>query len=81
MVRIAGSMDSSASKFIPDTGPDAEAPFRVFRPAVHSAPLALSSPHSGRNYPPAFLAAARLDPVSLRRSEDWHVDRLFSALR
>ena len=29
-------------------------------------------------YPPAFLAASRLDGLALRRSEDAHVDRLFA---
>jgi N-formylglutamate amidohydrolase len=37
----------------------------------------LSSPHSGNFYPAAFIAAARLDPMTLRKSEDAHVDRLF----
>jgi N-formylglutamate deformylase len=38
----------------------------------------LTSPHSGRDYPPAFIAAARLDALALRRSEDGFVDELFS---
>jgi N-formylglutamate deformylase len=37
-----------------------------------------ASPHSGRHYPPEFLAAARLDPLNLRRSEDSFVDDLFA---
>jgi N-formylglutamate amidohydrolase len=49
------------------------------RPAVRSLPLVLASPHSGTEYPTDFLAASRLDPVSLRRSEDSFVDELFGA--
>jgi len=42
-------------------------------------PLVLASPHSGTSYPPDFIAASRLDPISLRRSEDAYVDALFGA--
>ncbi|HEY1504700.1 MAG TPA: N-formylglutamate amidohydrolase [Stellaceae bacterium] len=42
-------------------------------------PLVLASPHSGTNYPPDLLAASRLDPLSLRRSEDSYVDEIFGA--
>lgn len=47
--------------------------------SVAPRPLVLSSPHSGSVYPHSFLRQSRLDPVSLRRSEDCFVDRLFSA--
>jgi N-formylglutamate amidohydrolase len=43
---------------------------------MHSVPMIVASPHSGRAYSPAFLAATRLDPLSLRRSEDSFVDEL-----
>ena len=36
-----------------------------------------SSPHSGRDYPSAFLKNAVLDAVSIRSSEDAFVDQLF----
>ena len=55
------------------------APYLLIRPARQSVPLVFASPHSGRAYPPAFVAAARLDPVALRRSEDGFVDELFAA--
>ncbi|MBL6454701.1 N-formylglutamate amidohydrolase [Belnapia sp. T6] len=58
---------------------DAPAPYCLFRPAAHAAPLIFASPHSGRAYPPDFVAAARLDPVALRKSEDGFVDELFAA--
>jgi N-formylglutamate amidohydrolase len=41
-----------------------------------SSPLVFSSPHSGDLYPEAFVAASRLSPAALRRSEDAHVHRL-----
>jgi len=49
------------------------------RPVARSLPLVLASPHSGAEYPADFLAASRLDPVALRRSEDSFVDELFGA--
>lgn len=51
----------------------------VVRPAQAAAPLVFSSPHSGNIYPAAFVAASRLDPLMLRRSEDAFVDELFGA--
>ncbi len=48
-------------------------------PARQTAPLVFSSPHSGRNYPPAFVADSLLDTVQLRRSEDAFVDEIFAA--
>lgn len=53
-------------------------PFSVARPASLKVPLVFNSPHSGRIYPKAFLAASRLDPFALRRSEDAYVEELFS---
>src|SRR6202011_5498192 len=49
------------------------------RPVVQSLPLVLASPHSGAEYPADLLAASRLDPLALRRSEDSFVDELFAA--
>lgn len=54
-------------------------PVEVLRPARQTVPVIFASPHSGRAYPAEFLAAARLDPLSLRRSEDSFVDELFAA--
>ncbi|GJE37995.1 N-formylglutamate amidohydrolase [Methylobacterium persicinum] len=53
-------------------------PFEVDEPACHSLPYVFNTGHSGAVYPPSFLAASRLDGLSLRRSEDAHVDRLFA---
>ena len=51
--------------------------FDVLLPRQQTAPFVFSSPHSGRLYPPEFLAISRLDPKTLRRSEDCFVDKLF----
>ncbi|HEX3348285.1 MAG TPA: N-formylglutamate amidohydrolase [Acetobacteraceae bacterium] len=50
----------------------------VHAPEVQTAPLVFASPHSGRDYSADFVAAARLDALSLRRSEDSFVDELFA---
>src|SRR5438477_1795927 len=49
------------------------------QPPRHAIPLVVASPHSGAEYPDDFLAAARLDPQTLRRSEDSFVDAIFAA--
>ena len=51
----------------------------IFRPHRQTLPLVLGSPHSGRDYAPEFIAAARLDAHDLRRSEDSFVEELFAA--
>ncbi len=51
----------------------------VQRPTAGRLPLILASPHSGSDYPVDFVAASRLDPLALRRSEDSFVDELFGA--
>jgi N-formylglutamate deformylase len=51
----------------------------IHAPADQSLPVVFSSPHSGRAYTPAFMAAARLDEATLRRSEDSYVDEIFAA--
>ena len=53
--------------------------FEVRRPQVLTSPLVFASPHSGRIYPPQMVAAAALDPVAIRRSEDAFVDELFAS--
>ena len=54
------------------------APFDINAPARLGVPLVVSSPHSGRDYPAAFLAASRLNLRELRRSEDSFVEMLFA---
>jgi N-formylglutamate amidohydrolase len=54
--------------------------FTIVEPAVQTVPVVFSSPHSGRIYPDAFLAASKLDARSIRRSEDAFVDELISEM-
>src|SRR5271165_951437 len=56
---------------------DFDRPFETIEPARLTSPLVFSSPHSGSTYPRSFLDASRLDPLTLRRSEDAYVDELF----
>ncbi|MBX9682643.1 MAG: N-formylglutamate amidohydrolase [Hyphomicrobium sp.] len=64
--------DSVPSAFFPS--------FDVLSPRLQGAPFVFSSPHSGRIYPPEFVELSRLDPVTLRRSEDCFVDQLFQSV-
>jgi N-formylglutamate amidohydrolase len=52
-------------------------PFEILEPSEWAGAIVFNSPHSGNVYPPSFLASARLDLASLRRSEDSFVDELF----
>lgn len=54
-------------------------PVRLVLPPTQRLPVIFSSPHSGRVYAPRFLAQSRLNPISLRHSEDAFVDELFEA--
>lgn len=53
-------------------------PFKVAKPVHQSLPFIFNSPHSGRHYTQAFLDSSRLDPNTIRRSEDLFVDELFA---
>src|SRR5215471_15706898 len=53
--------------------------FEVVRPVKLATPLVLASPHSGNDYPRAFLDQARLDHATLRLSEDCYVDELVAS--
>ncbi len=57
------------------------APFRLTQaaPGARPTPVIFASPHSGRFYPPAMLAASQLGAHAIRRSEDAHVDQLILA--
>ena len=52
-------------------------PFKIHRPDAQRVPFVFASPHSGRLYPASFIAQSKLDPLSLRRSEDAYADALF----
>ncbi|MGW9229422.1 N-formylglutamate amidohydrolase [Pseudorhizobium sp. NPDC055634] len=53
--------------------------FEIREPACQTIPFVYNSPHSGSDYPSAFLADSRLDSLSIRRSADHYVDELFAA--
>ena len=55
-------------------------PFEVLEPAELRGAVAFNSPHSGSVYPREFLASARLDLATLRRSEDCFVDELLAGV-
>jgi len=81
---VSESDNSSIEQREPDQKPADPAlarlhaePFGIFAPARRTAPFVFASPHSGRLYPASFVAASRLGPIGLRRSEDAFVDELF----
>ena len=51
-------------------------PFEVLRPAEITVPVVFNSPHSGNQYPASFIASSKLDPLTLRKSEDAMIDEL-----
>lgn len=55
------------------------ASFELQEPRGALSRAVFSSPHSGRFYPEHFIRRSRLDPLSLRASEDAFVDELFGA--
>ena len=58
--------------------PELDPPLDLIEPHGPPSNVVLSSPHSGSIYPSRFLASARLDGATLRRSEDAFVDELFA---
>ncbi len=51
-------------------------PYLQHLPNEQTLPVVVNSPHSGRHYPEEFLALSRLNNLSIRRSEDFHIDEL-----
>lgn len=56
-------------------------PFELLTPDRFTGPVLFGSPHSGRKYPREFLDQSRLDALTLRKSEDFHVDILFEGVQ
>ena len=52
--------------------------YHILRPIRQTTAVIFASPHSGRDYTPAFTAQTALDAHSLRSSEDAYVDQLFA---
>ena len=68
-------LDDRACEF---SGDDFNVAFEIARPQEQLIPYVFASPHSGTNYSDSFVDASKLDPISLRGSEDSFVDDLFS---
>lgn len=51
--------------------------YRILRPIRQNTAVIFASPHSGRDYAPAFLAQSALDAHSIRSSEDAYIEQLF----
>ena len=69
----------SASDMRPIEADLTDNPVSVVAPTDQKVPLVFASPHSGAAYPDSFVDQARLDPLTLRRSEDAFVDEIFAA--
>jgi N-formylglutamate amidohydrolase len=54
-------------------------PYILAEPTVRTTSVVFASPHSGRDYPWAFLRHSVLDERAIRSSEDAFVDLLFAA--
>ena len=54
--------------------------WELARPQEQALPAVFASPHSGNRYPADFVENARLDALSLRKSEDSFVDEIFSGV-
>lgn len=54
--------------------------FTLTRPAVQTAPVVFSSPHSGREYTREFLTGSLLDECRIRSSEDAWLDDLWAGV-
>ena len=53
--------------------------YTITLPGVRSTSVLFDSPHSGKDYPAAFLRGAMLDETMIRSSEDAFVDLLFGS--
>jgi len=55
---------------VPESQLNLVPPLTVARPLRQTTPIVFVSPHSGRQYPPDFVTAARLDPLSAAAQND-----------
>ena len=74
IVTAPGTNPVTAPASLPAAPPQ---PFELKLPTGPRRLLVVASPHSGDHYPHEFIAASRLDPVTLRKSEDCFVDEIF----
>lgn len=61
------------------TAPQPAKAYHVFAPDYRTTSVVFASPHSGRDYPEAFLERTILNDREVRSSEDAYVDQLFKA--
>ncbi len=79
--------DDSAQRAFAATETDGDLspvpPWRLLAPARQTAPVVFASPHSGRDYPPEFIAASRkLRDQGLSPGEAWqHLARFLRTFR
>jgi len=73
---LSGTLDALAPAAFPATA-DVPGAIEIRMPEAWTLPIVLASPHSGRHYPPDFVAASRLSGTALRLSEDAYVDEIF----
>lgn len=78
MTRSTNTPASSATGSRPAAIDAVPGVYQITRPAAHTLPVVLASPHSGRDYPDVFVQRSRLDARTLRRSEDCFVDEIFA---
>ena len=73
-------MDSAAIAGLVASPAGLAAVWDLAAPEPQTMPVVFASPHSGCDYPREFVAQARLDPITLRKSEDSFVDELFAGV-
>ncbi|MFN3607894.1 MAG: N-formylglutamate amidohydrolase [Hyphomonas sp.] len=63
---------------LPIEPPELDSPFLLSEPEGAAAPIVFASPHSGKYYPEAMIAALCVPLMDVRRTEDAFVDELFA---
>ena len=75
--KTQSSIGADAPVTAPNQDLDANSACEILQPAQQTMAAVFASPHSGNTYPPDFIAASRLDPWTLRKSEDSFIDQLY----
>jgi N-formylglutamate amidohydrolase len=73
-------MDTLATSKEPVLAPGGGRSWALLEPRDQALPVVFASPHSGTDYPAAFVANSRLDAVTLRKSEDSYIDEIFAGV-
>src|SRR5579883_3110909 len=77
---VTEGMDTLATPKEPVLAPAGGRSWALLEPRHQALPVVFASPHSGTDYPAAFVANSRLDAVTLRKSEDSYVDEIFAGV-